>query len=56
MVPLDPLLMGQELQIILDIHYQGAASMGLCLVPSHCLRDLPLPVLDMLALWPQLLP
>ena len=54
--PLDPPLTGRELQTILDTHYQGAASAGLCPVPSHCLRHLPLPVLDMLALWLQLLP
>ena len=48
-VPLDPLLTGQELQTILDTHYWGAASTGLCPVPSHCLCHLPLPVLDMLA-------
>ena len=55
-VPLDPPLMGQELQTILDTHYRGAASAGLCPVPSHCLCHLPLPVLDMLAPWLQLLP
>ena len=48
-VPLDPPLTCQELQTILDTHYRGAASAGLCPVPSHCLRHLPLPVLDMLA-------
>ena len=48
-VLLDPPLMGQELQTILDTRYQGAASAGLCLVPSHCLRHLPLPALKVLA-------
>ena len=55
-VLLDPPLMGQELQTILDTHYWGAASAGLCPIPSHCLRHLPLPVLNMLAPWLQLLP
>ena len=55
-VPLDPPLTGQELQTILDSHYQGAAIANLCLVPSHCLCHLPLPALDMLPLWLQPLP
>ena len=55
-VPLDPSLKGQELQTILDTRYRGAASVGLCPVPSHCLHHLPLPVLDILALWLQLFP
>ena len=55
-VPLDPPLTGQELQTILNTRYQGAASAGLCPVPSHCLCHLPLPVVDMLALWLQLHP
>ena len=54
--PLDPPLMGRELQTILDTRYRGAASAGLCPVPSHCFCHLPLPVLDMLAPWLQLLP
>ena len=54
--PLDPPLTGWELQTILYTHYQGAASTGLCPVPSHCFRHLPLPVLNMLAPWLQLLP
>ena len=33
-VPLDPPLMGQGLQTILDTCYRGAASAGLCPVPS----------------------
>ena len=55
-VPLDPPLMGQELQTILDTRYRGAASAGLCPVPSHCLHHLPLPALEVLAPWLQLLP
>ena len=55
-VPLDPPLMGQELQTVLDTSYRGAASAGLCPVPSYCLRHLPLPALDVLAPWLQLLP
>ena len=55
-VPLDPPLTGQELQTILDTRYRGAASAGLCPVPSHCLRHLPLPALDVLAPWLQMLP
>ena len=51
-----PLLMGQELQTILDTRYRGAASAGLCLVPSYCLRYLPLPALDVLEPWLQMLP
>ena len=54
--PLDPPLTGQELQTILDTRYRGAASAGLCPVPSYCLRHLPLPALDVLAPWLQLLP
>ena len=54
--PLDPPLTGQELQTILDTRYRGAASAGLCPVPSYCLCHLPLPALDMLAPWLQLLP
>ena len=45
------ILPGQELQTILDTHYQGAASTGLCPVPSYCLCHLPLPVLEMLVTW-----
>ena len=48
--------MGQELQTVLDTSYRGAVSAGLCQVPSYCLRHLPLPALDVLAPWLQLLP
>ena len=34
-VPLDPPLMGQELQTVLDTRYHGAANASLCLVPSY---------------------
>ena len=50
-VPLDPPLTGQELRTILDTRYRGAASAGLCPVPSQCLHHLPLPALDVLAPW-----
>ena len=53
---LDPPLMSQELQTILDTRYRGAASAGIYPVPSYCLRHLPLPALDVLAPWLQLLP
>ena len=56
MVPLDLPLVGLELQTILDTHYQGAASAGLCLVPLYCLHHLTLPALNVLAPWLQLLP
>ena len=52
----DPSLMVQELQTILDTCYRGVASTGLCPVPSYCLCHLPLPALDVLAPWLQLLP
>ena len=48
--------MGQVLQTVLATSYHGAASAGLCLVPSYCLCHLPLPALDFLAPWLQLLP
>ena len=50
-VPLDPPLMGLELQTILNTHYQGAASSSPCPVPSYCLCHWPLPALNMLAPW-----
>ena len=53
---LDTPLIGQELQTILDTGYRGAASAGLCPVPSHCLHHLPLPALEVLALLLQLFP
>ena len=49
MIPLDLLLMDQELQTILDTHCHGATSANLCLIPSHCLCHLLLPALSMLA-------
>ena len=54
--PLDPPLSGEELQRTLETRYRGAASPGLCPVPSYCVRHLPLPVLDLLAPWLQQLP
>ena len=48
--------MGQELQTILDTRYRGAASAGLCLVPSYCLCHLPRLALDVLAPWLQMFP
>ena len=55
-VLLDPLLMCQELQTVLDANYKGATSACLCPVLSHCLLHLTLPAFDVLALWLQLLP
>ena len=48
-VPIARPLTSQELQSILDTHYQGAASTGLWPVPSHSLLHLPLPAPDVLA-------
>ena len=48
--------MVQKLQTILGTHYQAATSANLCLVPSYYLCHLPLPTLNVLAPWVQLLP
>ena len=56
LVPFDPPLMGLELLTILNTHCPGATSAGLYPVSSYCFCYLPLPALNMLTPWLQLLP
>ena len=55
-VLIDPFMMVQELKTILDTQYWGAASTELCPATSHFLCHLPLPALNMLVPWVQMLP